>query len=397
MVELALQLLLLAQATVAPQQTAADVLRAAKNAIVGAHSVAYVVSRDYPDSSGNKYKGTTSVLIVKSPFSFRAEHRRDNGSTSETAVSDGLTTVRVADGKVDKNPTFGPEEPQWSMIIGGDADSDVASTWHLFLDVDYLQRAIESGRILYLWDDEIQGDPCSVIVYGRDRWTDYFWISTKTGFPRATQRVSMTRGPTRLSSRYEIADIHLNPKILSDAFRLAQVPAPASPNTIPAEPSAKMWEPSDNRAVPHFVGLRLPALELRDPQFKARLLSDFRGKPTLITFWAPWCPPCREELATLEKIQADSNLSPEIVAIAVEDRRANVLDFIQNHKEYKFLFFTDPDMERETSQLDSFFGIAAIGLPITVLADHQGAIVDGWAGYDGEEVVRRKLTKFTHP
>jgi len=78
MVELALQLLLLAHATMAPQQIAADVLRAAKNAIVGAQSVAYVVSRDYTDSSGNKYKGSTSVLIVKSPFSFRAEHRRDN-------------------------------------------------------------------------------------------------------------------------------------------------------------------------------------------------------------------------------------------------------------------------------------------------------------------------------
>jgi hypothetical protein len=61
----------------------------------------------------------------------------------------------------------------------------------------------------------------------------------------------------------------------------------------------------------------------------------------------------------------------KLSAIAVQDRRANVLDFIQNHKDYKFLFFTDPDMDRETSQLDSFFGIAAIGIPITVLADHQ--------------------------
>jgi hypothetical protein len=125
MVELALQLLLLAHATVAPQPTAADVLRAAKNAIIGAQSVVYIVTRDYTDSAGNKVKGRTRVLIAKSPFGFRAEHRRDDDSQSETAVSDGKTTRTLTDGKPDQNPTFGPEGPQWSMNIGGNADSDV--------------------------------------------------------------------------------------------------------------------------------------------------------------------------------------------------------------------------------------------------------------------------------
>src|SRR5271166_1848931 len=109
MVELALQLLLLAQATVAHQQTAADVLRAAKNAIVGAQSVTYVVSRDYTDSPGKKHKGETSVLIAKSPFGFRAEHRQDDGSHSETSVSDGKTTNTISDGKQDQEPTFTPD------------------------------------------------------------------------------------------------------------------------------------------------------------------------------------------------------------------------------------------------------------------------------------------------
>jgi len=87
----------------------------------------------------------------------------------------------------------------------------------------------------------------------------------------------------------------------------------------------------------------------------------------------------------------------KLIAIAVQDRRPNVLAFIQSHKEYKFLFFTDPAMERETSLLGSFFGIATIGIPINVLADSQGAIVDDWAGYDGEEVLCQKLAKFAHP
>jgi thiol-disulfide isomerase/thioredoxin len=116
-----------------------------------------------------------------------------------------------------------------------------------------------------------------------------------------------------------------------------------------------------------------------------RWLSDLRGKPTLITFWAPWCSPCREELAALDRIQNSTKSPLQIVAIAVQDRRTHAVDFIRGHEEYKFLFFTDPDMERETSPLASFFGV--VGIPVTVLADPQGQIVESWSGYDGEEAV----------
>ena len=95
-------------------------------------------------------------------------------------------------------------------------------------------------------------------------------------------------------------------------------------------------------------------------------------------------------------MQNGSNVQLQIVAIAVQDRRANALDFIQGHKEYKFLFFTDPDMEMEILPVASFFGVVAI--PVTVLADPQGKIVDMWTGFDGgEEELRPKPTKFTHP
>jgi len=82
------------------------------------------------------------------------------------------------------------------------------------------------------------------------------------------------------------------------------------------------------------------------------------------------------------------------VAIAVQDRRAHAIDFIRGHQKYKFLFFTDPDIERQTSPLASFFGVVAI--PVTVLADSQGKIVDIWTGFDGgDEELRAKLKKFT--
>jgi thiol-disulfide isomerase/thioredoxin/outer membrane lipoprotein-sorting protein len=378
----------------ASSRTAIDVLRLAKTATIGAQSAAYVVTRDYTDSSGKKHKGETSVLIAKSPFGFRAEHRQDDELHSETSVSDGKTTRTLRDRKQDQEPTFTPDG-SGAMITESDTAADVAATWHLFLDPDYLQRAIESGRTLYLWDDEIQSDPCSVIVYARDYWTDYFWISTKTGFPRATQRLSMRRGRAVLSVRYEVANIRLNPQIQPDSFQLPNALGAALPSTSSRPPASQPHESAGSADIAPVIGRRLPDLELRDPEFKARWLSDLRGKPTLITFWAPWCAPCREELAALDRIQNRSKSPVQFVAIAVQDRRIHVLDFIRGHQEYKFLFFTDPDMERDTSPLISFFGVVSI--PVTVLADPQGQIVERWSGYDGEEDLQRKLTNLVHP
>ena len=37
-----------------------------------------------------------------------------------------------------------------------------------------------------------------------------------------------------------------------------------------------------------------PALDLPDLAGVTHQLADYRGKTTLVSFWATWCPPCRE-------------------------------------------------------------------------------------------------------
>lgn len=53
------------------------------------------------------------------------------------------------------------------------------------------------------------------------------------------------------------------------------------------------------------VGQLAPDFELRTPEGEAVRLSDFRGAPVWINFWAPWCPACRTELPRLEGFHLD--------------------------------------------------------------------------------------------
>lgn len=44
-----------------------------------------------------------------------------------------------------------------------------------------------------------------------------------------------------------------------------------------------------------------PDFTLVDMDGVSHKLSDYRGKPVIVNFWATWCPPCREEMPSMER------------------------------------------------------------------------------------------------
>ena len=44
-----------------------------------------------------------------------------------------------------------------------------------------------------------------------------------------------------------------------------------------------------------------PDFALQDTTGKLHRLSDYRGRPVIINFWTTWCPPCREELPSMNR------------------------------------------------------------------------------------------------
>ncbi len=50
------------------------------------------------------------------------------------------------------------------------------------------------------------------------------------------------------------------------------------------------------------VGRPAPDFSLVDRQGKTWTLSELKGQVVFINFWATWCPPCREEMPSMQHL-----------------------------------------------------------------------------------------------
>jgi peroxiredoxin len=77
---------------------------------------------------------------------------------------------------------------------------------------------------------------------------------------------------------------------------------------------------SPSGAGPAVQGELAPDFTSKDQAGKQYPLADFRGKVVLVNFWATWCPPCREEMPSLEQLQRRMGQRPfAILALSVDD------------------------------------------------------------------------------
>src|SRR3546814_13473250 len=77
----------------------------------------------------------------------------------------------------------------------------------------------------------------------------------------------------------------------------------------------------------HDAPRELPDVHFMDGSGKRLSLADFRGKLVLLNLWATWCGPCREEMPTLDRLQATLGGSDfEVVALSIDRAGMGVVD-----------------------------------------------------------------------
>ncbi len=92
---------------------------------------------------------------------------------------------------------------------------------------------------------------------------------------------------------------------------------------------------------PPTPGMAAPAFELLDLDQRPHRLADFAGQVVVLNFWATWCPPCVEEMPSLQRLQdllGDDGL--KVVAVSVDERYTDIPSFVADHG-LRFLILHD--------------------------------------------------------
>ena len=103
--------------------------------------------------------------------------------------------------------------------------------------------------------------------------------------------------------------------------------------------SLKQNNPSFQSAnqVPIRVGLPAPDFTLPGLDGKKVSLSDYRGKVVFVNIWATWCPPCVEEMPSMQNLyQKLKSENFEIMAVSIDSQGAKVVAPFM--KKYKLTF-----------------------------------------------------------
>ena len=137
----------------------------------------------------------------------------------------------------------------------------------------------------------------------------------------------------------------------------------AVPLTASADPFEQfgVTRPRTSKPAPDFA--------LKDIHGKTVSLSQFKGKPILLNFWATWCGPCREELPSMQRMHEVSKKNGGFHIIAISIDRFNMKKVNQYAKDLNLSFpiLVDPD---RTVRKSYFIR----GLPTSYLIDADGKL-----------------------
>ncbi len=146
----------------------------------------------------------------------------------------------------------------------------------------------------------------------------------------------------------------------------------------------------DGRTVGNRIDSLAPDFELRTLDGESLRLSDLRGRPVLINFWASWCGPCRREVPAL--IRAQDRWSEHgfmVVGVNIEESDGQAMDFAN---EFGINYVVPMDYRGEVFR--AYGGGGINGPPRSFFIDPDGVIIRIYAGQAPDELIAEHAREF---
>ena len=136
------------------------------------------------------------------------------------------------------------------------------------------------------------------------------------------------------------------------------------------------------------VGAPLPAIKVDSLAGKKIDVASYRGRVLLLDVWASWCGPCKQELPMLDEMARRlKHQGIDVLAVSVDQERANVDKFLKGRGRWSLTIAHDPDgLIAERLQPDK--------MPTSYVIDRSGIVRYVNAGFvpdDAASIERRLL------
>lgn len=124
----------------------------------------------------------------------------------------------------------------------------------------------------------------------------------------------------------------------------------------------------------------LPAFTIQDMTGNNVNLQRFKGKKVFVNLWASWCPPCRREMPSIEKLSkaVDQN-KVAFVMLSLDDSFDKAKSFVKQQQLSLPVYYP-------AENLPALFHVQVV--PTTFIFDESGKLIqriDGGDNYDSQE------------
>lgn len=113
-------------------------------------------------------------------------------------------------------------------------------------------------------------------------------------------------------------------------------------------------------------------------------LSDLKGKVVLLNFWATWCPPCREEMPSMMKLNRAMTGKPfQMVAVSMDEGGKPAIESFFRESGFNLPTYLD-----KSGNAGKAYGLT--GVPESFIIDRQGVLIKkiiGGIAWDSPDAV----------